>query len=106
MWAVRAWAGLLIAALVASTLPASAATVTVIIDKLAFQPAEVTVAAGDTVEWVNKDAFAHTATVQGNWEVSIAPHASARHLMQELGEANYFCRYHPNMKGRIIVKAR
>ena len=106
MKAMLAGLSLLIAAFVAGALPASAGTVTVTINRLIFQPAEVTVSAGDTVEWVNKDPFVHTATVQDGWEVQIPPHGSASHVMQEAGELSYFCRFHPNMKGRLVVKGR
>jgi len=53
---------------------AQAATVRVTIDKLIFVPAEVTAKVGDTVEWINKDILAHTATAtNGDWNVAIAP---------------------------------
>ena len=39
-------------------------TVHVTIEKLAFQPADIEVKAGETIEWINKDPFAHTATVK------------------------------------------
>ena len=42
---------------------ALADTIQVTIDKLVFAPAEISAKVGDTIEWVNKDAFAHTATV-------------------------------------------
>jgi plastocyanin len=83
--------------------PVLADTVTVTIDKLAFSPKEVSVKAGDTVEWVNKDAFAHTATVKGGWEVMIPPKKTASRVMQAGDTVEYFCRFHPNMKGRITV---
>jgi plastocyanin len=41
---------------------AQAATIQVTIDKLVFAPAEVTAKVGDTVEWINKDILAHTAS--------------------------------------------
>ena len=44
--------------------PALAATIEVTIDKLVFSPASVQAQVGDTIEWTNKDVFAHTATVE------------------------------------------
>jgi len=93
-------AAVLFAAGVAS---ASAATVTVTIDKLVFSPAEITVKAGDTVEWVNKDPFTHTATVKVGCEVMIPPKKTASRVMTAKDTVDYFCRFHPNMKGRITV---
>lgn len=80
-------------------------TVHVTIDKLAFQPAEIEVKAGETIEWTNKDPFAHTATVKGGWEVSIPPGKSATHVATADDSVDYYCRFHPNMKGRIKILA-
>jgi len=80
-------------------------TVHVTIDKLAFQPAEIEVKAGETIEWTNRDPFAHTATVKGGWEVSIPPGKSASHVVTADDSVDYYCRFHPNMKGRIKVVA-
>ena len=68
-----------------------------------FSPAEVSAKVGDTIEWVNKDAFAHTATVKGGWEVMIPPKKSAKPDIEDGGTVDYFCRFHPNMKGRLVV---
>jgi plastocyanin len=89
--------------LAAGIAPALADTVTVTIEKLAFSPKEISVKAGDTVEWVNKDAFAHTATVKGGWEVMIPPKKTASRIVQAGDTVDYFCRFHPNMKGKITV---
>jgi plastocyanin len=80
-------------------------TVHVTIDKLAFQPAEIEVKAGETIEWTNRDSFAHTATVKGGWEVSIPPGKSATHVVTADDSVDYYCRFHPNMTGRIKVVA-
>jgi len=80
-------------------------TVHVTIEKLAFQPADIEVKAGETIEWINKDPFAHTATVKGGWEVSIPPGSSATHVATADDNVDYYCRFHPNMKGRIRVVA-
>ena len=88
-----------------SALSARAETVTVAIDKLAFSPATVSAKVGDTIEWVNKDALAHTATVKGGWEEMIPPKKTASMVLKEAGQVDYYCRFHPNMKGRISVAA-
>lgn len=83
---------------------AQAETIQVTIDKLVFVPAEVTVKAGDTIEWVNKDILAHTATAaNGDWNVTIAPKQTSRLVVKKPGTIDYFCKYHPNMKGRVVV---
>ena len=83
--------------------PAPAATITVTIDRLVFSPASIEAKVGDTIEWVNKDAFAHTATVKGGWEVMIPPKSKGRITLEQAGAVDYFCRFHPNMKGRVDV---
>ena len=93
--------GALALAFVAS--PALAASITVTIDRLVFSPASIQAKVGDTIEWVNKDAFAHTATVKGGWEVMIPPKSTGSMTLKEAGAVDYFCRFHPNMKGRLDV---
>jgi plastocyanin len=80
-------------------------TVHVAIDQLAFLPAEIAIKAGETVEWTNKDRFAHTATVKGGWEVLIPPGKTATHVATVDDTVDYYCRFHPNMKGRIVISA-
>jgi plastocyanin len=84
--------------------PAQAETIQVTIDKLAFTPVEVNAKVGDTVEWVNKDALAHTATAtNGDWNVVTGPKQNGRVVLKKAGAVDYFCKYHPNMKGRVVV---
>lgn len=90
-------------ALVLSASPAMAATIEVTIEKLVFSPASVEARIGDTIEWVNKDAFAHTATVKGGWEVTIPPKSTGKMTLKAAGAVDYFCRFHPNMKGHLDV---
>ena len=91
------------AALVLSASPAMAATIEVTIEKLVFSPASVEAKTGDTIAWVNKDAFAHTATVKGAWEVTIPPKSTGKMTLTAAGAVDYFCRFHPNMKGHLDV---
>jgi plastocyanin len=90
-------------ALSVTTAPAWAETVTVTIDKLVFSPATITAKVGDTIEWVNKDVIAHTATVKGGWDVMIPAKKSASIVLKKAGSVDYYCRFHPNMKGHITV---
>jgi len=94
------------AALAASTRArAHNGTVHVTIENLAFVPAEIEVKVGNTIEWVNKDPIAHTATVNGGWEVMIPPGAAATRVVEASDGVEYYCRFHPNMTGRIVVRA-
>ena len=78
------------------------------INKLIFNPAEVTLHVGDSIEWVNNDPIPHTASakadaVGGPWEIIIPPGTSAKRRMNDVGTIEYYCRYHPNMKGTVNV---
>ena len=83
---------------------AHAETIQVTIENLDFSPAEVNAKVGDTIEWVNKDALVHTATAtNSDWNVTIAPKKSERVVLKKPGVVDYFCTFHPNMKGRVAV---
>lgn len=86
-----------------STISSSAETIQVVIDKLVFSPAEIAVKVGDTIEWVNKDRFAHTATVKGGWDVTIPAGKTGSRVVEKAESVDYYCRFHPNMKGRVVA---
>jgi plastocyanin len=96
---------LVIAALSAlSSVSAQAADIQITIDRLVYAPAEVGAKVGDTIEWVNKDGLARTATANNNdWDVMIGPNKSARLVLTKPGQVGYYCKFHPNMKGRLTV---
>ena len=94
---------LIVIMLGAGLVSARADTIQVVIEQLVFSPAEINAKVGDTVEWVNKDILAHTATVRGDWDVMIAANKSASVVLKNGGVVEYYCRFHPNMKGRINV---
>lgn len=79
-------------------------TIHVKIEALAFEPPDIEAKVGETIEWTNGDPFAHTATVKGGWEVTIPPGQKATHLVTPDDDVAYYCRFHPNMKGRIVIR--
>ena len=87
-----------------ASISALAATVPITMDKLEIAPAAVSAKVGDTIEWVNKDPFAHTATAKdGDWDVMLPPHKSGTLVLKKAGTFEYYCRFHPNMKATLIV---
>ncbi|MET0597548.1 MAG: cupredoxin family copper-binding protein [Mesorhizobium sp.] len=82
---------------------ARAETIEVVIDKLAFAPDAIEAKVGDTIEWVNRDPFAHTATVKGGWEVAIPAKKTAAQTLDKAEAVDFYCRFHPNMRGRLVV---
>ena len=93
----------LAAALSVTGTAASATTIEVTIEKLEFRPAVVTARPGDTIVWRNKDVMDHTATSKGSFDVVIPAGKSGSTVIKGDGVAEYYCRYHPNMKGRLDV---
>ena len=85
---------------------AHAATIQITMENLVISPAEASAKVGDTVEWINKDIFAHTATAQnGDWDVTMPPKKTVTSVLKKAGTIDYYCRFHPNMKGRITVSS-
>ncbi len=92
-------------ALGAAVVPAHAATIQVVITNLEFSPAEVTAKVGDTIEWVNKDVFAHTATAKnGDFDVMQPPKKTVTSVLKKAGTVDYYCRFHPNMKAVLKIE--
>jgi plastocyanin len=83
-----------------------AAAHTVAIDGTNFQPATLTVKVGDSVTWVNKDPFPHTATsIAGGFDShEIAPGKSWKYTATKKGEFAYICNFHPTMKATLKVE--
>ena len=79
---------------------------TIVIDSVRFEPQALTVKIGDTVTWVNKDPFPHTATSrEGGFDSKeIAPGQSWRYTTTRLGVFPYVCTLHPTMKGTLTVQ--
>jgi len=69
-----------------------------------FAPTEITAKVGDTIEWVNKDILAHTATATNkDWDVMIGPKQTVKLVLKKVGAVDFFCKFHPNMKGHVTV---
>lgn len=97
---------LMVAALAfgAMAMPARAATIQIVVENLVFSPAETSVKVGDTVEWVNKDVLAHTATARnGDFDVMIPPKQTGTFVLKKAGTVDYYCRFHPNMKATLKI---
>ena len=83
---------------------ADAATIQITMEDLVISPAEASAKVGDTIEWINKDIFAHTATARnGDWDVTIPPKKTVTSVLNKAGTVEYYCRFHPNMKATLIV---
>ena len=86
--------------------PAKSAVHTVTIEAMKYSPERLTVHAGDTVVWINKDLFPHTVTdVSKRFDShEIKPNASWRYVAKAHGQYAYVCTLHPSMKGALVVE--
>ena len=77
------------------------------ISNFAFSPQTVTLNAGDSISWINKDSAPHTITSNSGKELvssSLASGQSYSHTFNVVGTYEYHCSIHTTMKGVIIVK--
>ena len=60
-------------------LPAGAETIRIEAENLVFSPPQVSAHVGDTIEWVNSDFVAHTATAKNHdFDVAMPPNTRRR----------------------------
>jgi plastocyanin len=87
-----------------SVAPASAH---VTIQDVKYSPQTIEIKKGETIAWDNKDLTPHTVTSEGGGELnsgSIEVDASWSHTFSQTGTFSYYCDYHPEMKGTVVVK--
>ena len=76
------------------------------VNKLTYFPNQVSAHVGDTIEWVSNDFIIYTATAKNaDWDATIPAGKSKSVVLTHPGTIDYYCRFHPNMTGRIIVTA-
>lgn len=99
------WTVAVLTALVMTmAVPARAATLQITIENLVFLPPDATAKVGDTIEWINKDVFAHTATSrEGGFDITLPPKKTVSQTLTKAGLFDYYCRFHPNMKARLKI---
>jgi plastocyanin len=99
------WIFPIVAALTLGTsISANAATIQITMENLVIAPAEASAKVGDTIEWINKDILAHTATARnGDWDVTMPPKKTVTSVLKKAGTVDYYCRFHPNMKATLVV---
>lgn len=74
------------------------------IDKMKFGPAPPGLRKGDTILWVNRDMFRHTATARdGSFNIDLAPGKSGKTVLKNSGSIAFYCVFHPGMTGALRV---
>ncbi len=85
----------------------AAAAVAVDIQDFAYNPDPVTVKIGQSVTWTNRDAEPHTATARDREVLqsgALKQGESFTETFEQPGTYEYFCEFHPNMKGTVVVQ--
>ena len=85
---------------------AKPALVEVKIDNFSFSPATITVSAGTTVRWTNRDDIPHTVVSDDQKFESKAPDTDDQYTytFTKPGTYPYFCSIHPKMTGKVVVQ--
>lgn len=99
-------AAALIVCVASTAVGARSKTHTVVLKGMKNTPATLVVNVGDTVVWKNEDVVPHTATDRRKRfdSGSIEPGGSWSYVADRKGTYFYYCAYHPNTRGKLIVR--
>ena len=110
--AAAALGGLTAALLAAVVLPGRAQTPepadTIFIDNFTFKPQPLTIKAGTTVTWTNRDDIPHGVASSSNAfpkSKALDTDQSYSFTFTTPGSYQYFCYLHPHMVGTVVVQA-
>lgn len=83
-----------------------AAEATVKIDNFSFTPATITVPAGTTIHWTNRDDIPHTVVSDEKTFKSnvLDTDQEFTFTFSKPGTYSYFCSIHPHMTGKVVVQ--
>jgi plastocyanin len=100
------FAGTLMHTVEAQQPPAAAAAAEVKVDNFSFSPATLTVAAGTTVTWTNRDDIPHNVVSTDKVFKSKVMDTDEKfsYTFTKPGSYAYFCSIHPHMTGTVVVK--
>jgi len=90
----------------AAALPATAAprTYNVTINQMKFGPVPPGLRVGDTIVWINRDIFQHSATARdGSFNLDLPAGKSGKMVLRRTGKIAFYCKYHPGMTGVLQV---
>lgn len=77
------------------------------IDNFTFAPVTLTVAAGTTVKWVNRDDIPHTVVSEDKHKFkskALDTDDSFSYTFTQPGTYTYFCSIHPKMTAKVVVQ--
>lgn len=84
----------------------SVVSVDVKIDNFSFGPQTLTVSAGTTVVWINRDDIPHTVvSTDGVFKSKVRDtDEKFSYTFTKAGTYPYFCSVHPKMTGKVVVQ--
>jgi plastocyanin len=76
------------------------------IDNFSFGPVALTVAAGTTVTWTNRDDIPHTVvSIEGVFKSKVMDtDEKFSYTFSKAGTFPYYCSIHPKMTGKVVVR--
>jgi plastocyanin len=107
LWTIALSAVLLSGTRAASDTRPAAPAAEVKIDNFSFSPAELTVTAGTTVKWTNRDDIPHTVVSEDKTTFkskALDTDESFSFTFAKPGTYSYFCSVHPKMTAKIVVQ--
>jgi plastocyanin len=69
-----------------------------------FDPAKVSIGAGEKVKWTNDGSNDHTVKFKGEKNEVIAPGETTAKKFNQTGRFPYRCTIHAGMDGKVVVK--
>lgn len=83
---------------------ASATPASIVVKDLKFGPAPAHLRAGQPLIFVNRDIFEHSATADDkSFDLDLPPGKQAQIVLKRPGAYSFICKFHPGMKGRVVV---
>jgi len=77
---------------------------TIKIENHHYAPEEISVDEGSVIKIINNDPDEHTVTARNDeFDVEVEAGSVTEFIPPEKGEYQFYCRYHPEMKGKLIV---
>jgi len=77
------------------------------IDNFTFAPTPLTIPAGTTVQWVNRDDIPHTVVSDDKTTFkskALDTDENYSYTFAKAGTYTYFCSIHPKMTGKVVVE--
>jgi len=84
-----------------------ASEVAVKIDNFSFSPATITVSAGTTIRWTNRDDIPHTVVSDDKTTFKskvLDTDEQFTYTFTKPGTYSYFCSIHPKMTAKVVVQ--